>query len=77
MNTKISLGAGMLLVLSLGGCAAVQPQSHFEAVQTLGQERVQAEIVWSQDPEQVQENFQRARVLAQDGEQASRAVVKT
>ena len=43
MNAKISVG--ILLVLSLGGCAAVQPQSHFEAVQTLGPERVQAEIV--------------------------------
>ncbi len=67
MRAKISLGIEILLVLSLGGCVTVQPESHFEAVQTLGQERVQTEIVWSQDAEQVQENFQRASTLAQDG----------
>ena len=67
MSAKILLSVGILLVLSLGGCATVQPESHFKAVQTLGQERVDAEIVWSQDPEQVQENLQRASTLAQDG----------
>ena len=70
MSPKTSLGAGILLFLSLGGCATMQPvqsASHFDAVQALGQERVQAEIVWSQDPDQVQENFQRAFALAQDG----------
>ena len=37
MSAKILLSVGILLVLSLGGCAAfqpVQPESHFKAVQT-------------------------------------------
>jgi cobalt-zinc-cadmium efflux system outer membrane protein len=67
MNAKILLSVGILLVLSLGGCATVQPESHFKAVQTLGRERVQTEVVWSQDAKQVQENFQHAVTLAQDG----------
>ena len=70
MSPKISLCAGMLLFLSLAGCAAiqpVQPASHFDAVLALGKERVRGEIVWSQDPEQVQENFQRTFATAQDG----------
>ncbi len=56
--------------LSLGGCATIQPAqpaSHFDAGRTLGQERVQAEIVLSQDLGQVQENFQRAFALPQGG----------
>ena len=70
MRPKISLGDAILLFLSLGGCATIKPvqhTSHFDEVQTLAQERVQAEIVWSQNPEQLEKNFQRAFALAKDG----------
>ena len=67
MNRKTFLPVAYLFSLALSGCVPVQPHAHFEAVRKLSLERGQAEGVWLQTKNEIQDYAQQSLAIAQDG----------
>ena len=67
MNQKALIMILCLSALSATGCITVQPQTHFEAVQKLSQDRGQRGVVWAQTQEAQQRYAQQSLEIIQDG----------